>query len=53
MRSFRKPLTVAVAADKRNIFAHQVENRFDFAERRLRPADHDGKRCIFGADFAA
>ena len=46
-------LAVAVAADQRNVLAHQLENRFDFIEGRLRAADHDGQCGVLGADLAA
>ena len=34
-------LAVAVAANQRNVFAHQLEQRLEAFERFLRPADHD------------
>ena len=37
-------LAVAVAADQRDVLAHQLEQRLDAFERRLRAADHDGER---------
>ena len=45
-------LAVAVAADQRDVLAHQLEERLDLVERVL-AAHHDGERRALGADLAA
>ena len=42
-----------IAADQRDVLAHQFEHRLDLVERGLRAADHDGERGVLRADFAA
>jgi len=46
-------LPVAIAADQRDVFAHQLENCLDALEHSFGPADHDRQRGVFRADFAA
>ena len=46
-------LPVAVAADQRDVLAHQFEQRLDPVERLLRAADHDGQARRLRADLAA
>ena len=46
-------LTGAVVTDQGDVFAHQLEERLDALEGRLRSADHDGHSGVFGADLAA
>ena len=46
-------LAVAVAADQRDVLAHQLEQRLDAVERRFGAADHDRQRRVLGADLAA
>ena len=52
VRDLRR-LTVAVAADERDVLPHQFEQRLDLRKRRFAAADHDRQRCRFCADFAA
>jgi len=40
-------LAVAVAADQRDVLAHQLEHRLDLFECRLRSAYHDRQRRVF------
>ena len=46
-------LAVTIAADQRDVLAHQLEQRLDAFKHGFRAADHDGQRRIFGTDFAA
>ncbi|MNX83035.1 hypothetical protein D3C86_1147850 [compost metagenome] len=46
-------LAVAVAADQRDVLAHQLEQRLDLIERLGRAAHHDGQRGRLGAHLAA
>ena len=46
-------LSVAIAPDKRDVLAHEREDRLDLLERALRPADHDGEARRLRADLAA
>ena len=46
-------LAITVAADERDVLAHQLEQRFYFREGRLAAADHDRERRRLGAHFAA
>src|SRR3984885_1476095 len=46
-------LSVAVAADKRDVLAHEREDRLDLLEGRLGPADHNRETRRLGADLAA
>ena len=46
-------LAVAVAADQRDVLAHQLKQRFQLRKDRLAAADHDRQRRRFGADFPA
>src|SRR6202042_2783814 len=45
-------LSVAIAADKRDILAHEREDRLDLLEGRLGPPDHDRETRRLGAALA-
>src|SRR6202451_4036045 len=46
-------LSVAIAADKRDVLAHEREDRLDLLERALGAADHDREARRLRADLAA
>src|ERR1700722_16810214 len=46
-------LSVAIAADKRDVLAHEREDWLDLLERALRAPDHDREARRLRADFAA